>query len=96
MTSYGLGFSEGEITALYKHFDINGDGHVDYDEFLRVVRGPMNDRRQKLVMKAFNKLDKDKSGVLDINDIRGDYNASKHPDVASGKKTEDEVLMEFL
>ena len=41
-------------------------------------------------------MDKDGSGKLDINDIRGTYNAKRHPDVASGKRTEDEVLFEFL
>jgi hypothetical protein len=29
------------------------------------------------------------AGLVDINDIRGVYNASKHPDYLSGKKTED-------
>src|SRR6185312_11702676 len=37
-----------------------------------------------------------KSGVLDLSDIKGVYNAKFHPDVKSGKKTEDEVLGEFL
>jgi len=41
-------------------------------------------------------MDKDGSGQLDINDIRGTYNAKKHPDVMAGKKTEDEILGEFL
>jgi len=41
-------------------------------------------------------MDKDGSGKLDINDIRGTYNAKRHPDVASGKRTEDEILGEFL
>ena len=45
---------------------------------------------------AFKKLDRDSSGQIDIDDIRGVYNASNHPDVASGKKTEDEILGEFL
>jgi len=47
-------------------------------------------------MKAFKKIDRDNSGVLDIRDIKGTYNAKMHPDVKAGKKTEDEVLMEFL
>ena len=34
--------------------------------------------------------------MLDINDIRGTYNAKEHPDVQSGKRTEDEILGEFL
>jgi Ca2+-binding EF-hand superfamily protein len=96
MRDYGLGFSASEIDQLYAVFDVNGDGSIDYDEFIRMVRGPMNDRRKKIVLKAFNKLDKDNSGTLEINDIRDVYNASKHPDVASGKKTEDDILMEFL
>lgn len=33
-------------------------------------------------------MDKDKSGFIDINDMRGVYNASKHPDLIAGKKTE--------
>jgi Ca2+-binding EF-hand superfamily protein len=47
-------------------------------------------------MQAFELMDKDGSGELDINDIRGTYNARMHPDVKSGKKTEDEILLEFL
>lgn len=45
---------------------------------------------------AYNKLDKDKNGYIDINDIKGVYNASKHPDVLQGKKTEEQILLEFL
>jgi hypothetical protein len=37
-------------------------------------------------------LDRDGNGYVDINDIRGVYTASKHPDVISGKKTEQQVL----
>ena len=41
-------------------------------------------------------MDKDGSGLVDINDIRQTYNAKQHPDVLKGKKTEDEILSEFL
>ena len=66
------------------------------DEFLRMVRGEMNPTRKKIALKAFAIMDKDGSGTLDINDIRGTYNAKQHPDVKAGKKTEDEILGEFL
>lgn len=42
LRDYGLGFTPEEIKGLYSIFDINKDGSVDYDEFLRNVRGPMN------------------------------------------------------
>jgi hypothetical protein len=76
---------------------VNRDGTVNYDEFLRGVAGEMNEFRVNIVRKAFKKMDKDGSGVLDVDDLKGSvYNASQHPDVKSGKKTEDEVLSEFL
>ena len=44
----------------------------------------------------FETFDKNKSGYIDLDDIRDVYSAKNHPDVISGKKTEDEVLAEFL
>lgn len=41
-------------------------------------------------------MDKDGSGEIDIRDIKGVYNAKFHPDVINKKKTEEQVLMEFL
>ena len=56
----------------------------------------MNAFRRALAEKAFRIMDKDKSGTLNIDDIKGVYNGKMHPDVKSGKKTEDEILGEFL
>ena len=56
----------------------------------------MNAARVAVVKKVFKVMDKDNSGVLDINDIRQQYNAKQHPLVKQGKKTEDEILSEFL
>jgi Ca2+-binding EF-hand superfamily protein len=86
---YMLGFSDSEIKTLYAYFDVDRSGTVDYDEFIRVLRGPMNPARKKLVAQAYAKLDKDGSGYIDINDIKGVYSAKTHPDVLSGKKTEE-------
>lgn len=52
--------------------------------------------RKDIVKKAFKKIDRDDSGIIDIRDIQGQYNAKLHPDVKAGKKTEQEVLSEFL
>jgi Ca2+-binding EF-hand superfamily protein len=96
MTDYMLGFSAEENGQLFDYFDVDSSGSISYDEFIRAVRGPMNMARKKKVAQAFKKLDKDGNGWIDINDVRGVYNARKHPDVLSGKKTEDNILQEFL
>merc|ERR1711957_150999 len=72
------------------------DGSIDYEEFLRTIRGDMNQFRIRLCKQAFAIVDKDGSGILTVDDIRGTYNAKFHPDVKSGKKTEDEVFVEYL
>lgn len=41
----------------------------------------MNQARKSMVAQAFDKLDKDGNGWIDINDVRGVYKANKHPDV---------------
>ena len=83
-------------TTLFAHFDFDRSGLIEYDEFLRAIRGPMSANRKAIAMRAFSKMDADGSGMIDINDIRGVYTADKHPDVMAGKKTEQQVLSEFL
>ena len=91
-----LNFSDVDVKCLFKAFDRNNDNTIDYDEFLRAVKGDMNQGRLRLVNQAFDKLDIDGSGELDYNDICDTYNASKHPAVLEGRKTEKQVLEEFL
>ena len=79
-----------------KHFDTNKDGQLSFDEFLRAIRGPMNQRRKDMVHQAYNVLDKDKSGEVTIKDIELAYDVSFHPDMQSGRKTKEEILLEFM
>lgn len=56
----------------------------------------MNQNRKNICIAAFKKLDTTGDGIIDITDIKVKYNAKKHPDVMMGKRTEDEVLYDFL
>ena len=93
---YRIGLNDDEIKELFNQFDRDGSGHIDYEEFVYSTEGQMNDFRKNIVKKVFDKLDKNKNGALELDDIRDTYNAKKHPDVVNGKKSEDEVLAEFL
>lgn len=48
-----LNFTDIDIQTLFKAFDKDGSGVIEYDEFLRTVKGPMNIKRQDLVRRAF-------------------------------------------
>jgi len=57
MQDFMLGFSEGEIATLFTYVDFDRSGLIEYDEFLRTIRGPMNANRKAIVAKAFAKMD---------------------------------------
>lgn len=57
-----LDITDNDIQNLFIAFDKNRDGTIQYDEFLRVVRGDLKPNRLALVKKAFQKLDTDGSG----------------------------------
>ena len=96
MRDYGLNLSEIEVTQIVKHFDTNKDGNLSFDEFLRAIRGTLNDRRLDMVHQAYRVLDKDGSGQVTLDDIKLAYDVSFHPDFQSGRKTADEVLSDFM
>ena len=45
---------------------------------------------------AFKRFDADGNGHINVEDLKSRYNAKNHPDVKMGKKTEEDVLYEFL
>jgi len=96
MQDYRISTDINEINRIFKIFDRDGSNTVDYEEFLRAIVGEMNDRRHDLVAQVYRIFDKDGNGVVTIEDLKGRYTANQHPDVKSGKKTEEEVLYEFL
>ena len=69
MRETSLRVSDGEALLLFQTFDPDGSGSVDYEEFLRGVRGGMNERRQGLVRMAFDVIDADGSGVIEPSEI---------------------------
>ena len=58
---------------MFNYFDRDRSGNVDYDEFLRYIRGNMNQFRKNLVKKAFDKIDQNRSGEITVEDLHGMY-----------------------
>lgn len=56
----------------------------------------MNAFRKRYIKMAYDKLDVNRDGLVKLDDIAKLYDASKHPDVLDGKKTPEDVYLEFL
>lgn len=52
-----------------KYYDIDKDGNITYEEFMRGLRDELNDRRLGMVKKAFAMMDKDGSGQITVQDV---------------------------
>jgi len=71
---FRIGLNEADSVRLFGIFDRDGSGRIDYEEFLRGVRGEMNPFRVNFCKKAFNILDKSKNGIITLDDIKQTYN----------------------
>ena len=96
LIDYGVTITKEEAYQILNCIDRDGNGTIDFDEFLRFIKGDLNEFRKKLIRKAYNKLDVNKDGMVKLDDIERLYDASKHPDVLSGKRTKTEVFKEFM
>ncbi|XP_062059192.1 calcyphosin-2 isoform X3 [Lepus europaeus] len=88
--------SEKDFESLWYILNGNDNDKVDYGEFKRAIIGEMNEYRKSFVRKAFMKLDFNKTGFVSVIDISKCYCAKKHPQVASGHSTEEDIKSSFL
>ena len=93
---YRYDLSPEEINNLFNYFDKDGSGFIDYDKFINGICGNLNKFRQDVLKQVFIKLDDDEKGYITVGQMRKEYNPKEHPLVRQGKRTEDEILAEFL
>jgi Ca2+-binding EF-hand superfamily protein len=92
---YDINLHPKDVENLFKNFDLNGDGLIQYEEFLRTFIGQMPRVRYELTMKAFKRLDTDCVGEVSLQDLFGAYDASRHPDVITGKISAEDANLDF-
>eukprot|EP00343_Euplotes_focardii_P006695 CAMPEP_0205825124 /NCGR_PEP_ID=MMETSP0206-20130828/24008_1 /ASSEMBLY_ACC=CAM_ASM_000279 /TAXON_ID=36767 /ORGANISM="Euplotes focardii, Strain TN1" /LENGTH=213 /DNA_ID=CAMNT_0053123891 /DNA_START=20 /DNA_END=661 /DNA_ORIENTATION=+ len=96
LRDYKIKLDAADAKLLVKAWDRSGSGTVNYDDFLVGVRGELSPTRKRYIDRAFKIMDKNKSGEIDLADIKGVYSAEHDPRVQRGEMTDEEVLTEFL
>ncbi|KAK7003481.1 calcyphosin-like protein [Biomphalaria glabrata] len=96
--SYNLNFSEKDLKILFSALDKDKNGQIDFKEFMDLLTPPMSDVRVRVINEAFEKLDVNGDGVIQVEDLQVVYaaNARRHPKFISGEWTEEQTLRHFL
>ena len=71
MRSMGQNPTEDELLALVMEVDINGDGTLDFPEFLEMMKQKANEGNQSDDLKeAFRIFDQDRDGYIDMKELK--------------------------
>ena len=95
LKNFLIPLSRNQASALFKLYDKKNNGEIIYDNLVSEVVGHLGDERKYLLNIAFEKISGGKETV-NINVLRSKFYAAGHPDVVIGRRTEQEILAEFL
>ena len=86
------------IKNIFNLFSLkdNNEPYLDFYSFIRTFKKVLNENKLNAVEQAFSSIDKKGEDMVPLDVIKMKYNAKKHPDVLSGKYTEDGKFLEFL
>ena len=80
--------NEEEIKELFLAFTKEENTKVNYDEFIRILRGELSPNRKELVEKVFNSINEENKEGLSIEEILGLYNPKGSYEFLYGKENE--------
>lgn len=92
----GVGLSEGEMVRLFAALDVDRSGYIDFEEWLKAIRGPLSARRAAVVREVFRRLDSDGDGRVSAEELQAHFQSTKHSNVTASTQTGREVLLDLL
>ena len=91
----GINIPQNDISNLFNLLDFSQTGKVTIDDIINTIADPMNEHRKLYVVNKFAKMDLEKQGEVRISLLKEKYNPKGHPDVISGKISDEEIYKQF-
>ena len=86
--------SSDELEKIFKMVTVNS--HIPINDFLVLVRGPMNEERHFYINCAFNKLDANKDGYIDMKEAASFYSSQGMPEILLGEVKPTEAAKKLI
>ena len=90
-----LHISEKDAKLVFSDFSENSK--MNYGKFLSALKdNTLNERRENIVKEAFQRLDTENCGVVNLSDVKSLFNSKHSPLVKEGYLTEEEFYNNFM
>ena len=92
-----IGISDLDCKYIFNQFTSKvNEKYLDFSSFIRNFKKELNENKLSSVEQAFTYIDINEKDLVPLNFIKKKFKADRHPDVFNGKRTEEEVILEFL
>ena len=88
----GINISKEELEKLIKSIDFDGNGYIEYEEFIRVTLSKEQLFTDVNLKTAFDMFDEDKNGIISLNEILKVIAADKEIDKAVIEQLKSDIL----
>ncbi|KEG14150.1 hypothetical protein DQ04_00601170 [Trypanosoma grayi] len=95
LNSTGVHLDDGDVEAVMYALDRNGDGTLDPVDFIAALRRDLTPLKRTWIIRVWYLFSENRDGAVQIDELLGVFNASGHPAVVCGERTEAEVREEF-
>ena len=95
LAKLGVFLKRQQLTRLFRYIDREGRGALLVADFLQAVQGELSERRLAIIQAAFQHIDAQQAGKLPLARLLQAFDASGHPSVLSGSRTEQQLAAEL-
>ncbi len=92
---YNMSLTKQDIFEIFNILDKEHKGIIRYNDLIQILINNINEKREFIIQKLFEKLHKGNGYVL-INDLKKSFNATNHPDVINQIRNKDEIFLDFF
>ena len=95
LNNLNLHITEKDAKLLFSDFSENSK--INYGKFLSaLIDNSLNERRQNIVKEAFQRIDTENCGIVNLSDVKSLFNSKNSPLVKEGYVTEEEFYNNFM